>query len=436
MKFINNYDNIAAYNADTNRPSNANTVSNIKDEARRIYNGRNVVVERQFCGVGDTAVYDTVDLRMKVVKLDTLIIAELPARYKVVGTVYMRDERQAYMVSNDVPPNLQWGADYQVKLSNLPTTGTFTLTVNALTTAAITASSDLSTMAANIQAALRVILTAPTWTATAYANYILVRQTSYTPIVTIFTCSDAGTVVNITTGNYQTALTGLLTANQQLFRKDGSVSNWAGGNFLKFKDYYSVNGTDATGHTLTEANVLRLSRFNATDNPIPYNYYAGSYDAYIQAKMTKKPYSKGVIMTETSGKINTYKLSPLTYTAHDGTTQPAYPAAAYCAGYGIAGTPYTAGSWWLFSVYEYYPLIEKITYGAVGVTIANMDAINRGIYAATGATNRLINITNRQWLSNEYNANNVWAYNGDYGYLTSRSKYISLGVLCCSAFPL
>ena len=71
MKNINTYIDKAAYTADTNRAT-TNTVSFVKDGTGNLYNGTNVVVDKQYADVGDSWVYDKNDLKYKVVKLDTL----------------------------------------------------------------------------------------------------------------------------------------------------------------------------------------------------------------------------------------------------------------------------------------------------------------------------------------------------------------------------
>ena len=57
MKNINKYENLAAYDADTNRPANENTVSLIKDINIIKRKGVNVIVPSIYCSVGDTVVY-------------------------------------------------------------------------------------------------------------------------------------------------------------------------------------------------------------------------------------------------------------------------------------------------------------------------------------------------------------------------------------------
>lgn len=434
MKNINKYENLAAYEADTNRPTDENTVSLIKDINIIKRNGVNVIVPSIYCEVGDTVIYDTVEEKYKVIKNGTVNRALLSSRYIITAVVAERSNTSA-LIDAGVQVNKQWAAPYKVKMSGFlfASAGSFTLTINSTTTAAInyTTTDTLTTLAAKMQDAIRAIMTTHPlgWTVTAYADYIVVEQNSYTPNVTSFTCSDASITVSILTGNYQTATSGLLTSSLQIYRNDGTFEHYAGANFLKFKQYYSANGDDSFNQTLTSNGVIRESRFNATDNPILFEYYK-TYDDYLQAKMVKKSYSKGII-TDKNGQGNTRKLAAVTYTNHEGVVSPAYPAADYCNLFERAGTKHLAGSWWLPTVWEFDKLISKITNGISGV---EQDIITKGFIEA-GLTP--LNVNSLYWLSCEYGSSLAWVYRGPYGDFSGYySKYVSYSCRVVSALLL
>ncbi len=415
MKNINNYTDLAAYNADTNRPTDENTVSFIKDINIIKRKGVNVILPSIYCSEGDTVVYDTVEEKYKVIKNGTVNRTLLSSRYIITAVVAERNNISA-LIDAGVQVAQQWAASYKVKMSgfSFASDGSFTLTINSTPTAAInyTTTDTLITLAASIQTAIRAIMTAHPlgWTVTAYADYIVVEQDSYTPNVTIFTCSDINITVNILTGNYQTDYTNLLSPSTQLYRNDGTVESYAGANFLKFKQYYSVSGGDLVNQTLTSNGVIRESRFNATDNPILFEYYK-TYDNYLQAKMVKKSYSKGII-TDKSGQLNTQKLAGVKYNDHNGYISPGYPAADYCNSYGVEGTKHLAGSWWLPTVWEFDKLISKITNGITGV---EQDTMTKGFIEA-GLTPLSVNTT--YWCSCEYYSGYAWISYGYGGYFT------------------
>lgn len=427
MKYLNTYENMAAYNADTNRPANKNTVSYIKDTDNIVRNGVNVVVDPRYCSKGDTVVYDTEENRTKVIKFGTVKLP-LPSKYVIVGTVYDRDERTVKVVANQYAGTARWGAPWLVKLSNL-SPGSFTITVNSSVTGAIEYESTdtLSVLASRIAAAI-TSLGFTGWTAKAYDNYIVVQQDYYTPNIASFTVSDPGVSVEVLTGNYQTAISGLLNNNTQLFRIDKTVSYFAGCNYHKFIEYYSVNGSDITGESLTSANVIRRSRFNMQDNPLLVERFV-TYENYISNKLVLYPYPKGMI-TDSDGKRNTSVLSAVKYAGHDGIESPAYPAAHNAGQYTVGVPGFSEGNWWLPSAPEMYILSKDITTGMSGM---GDDILNTGIRAAGGA---VISVATHRWTSSEYSGNFGWIYSGTNGSIYTNYKNYAYSVRPVSAFQI
>ena len=441
MKYINEYATTAAYTADSNRPTTASTVSNIEDGTGLKFDGKNVLSLSP--GIGDIVVFDKTTSTKKFIKLDTYYAATLSPNLVVMGVVYDRTEKEVLVVAKNEIASQQWAAPYRVKLTgfDLATGGSFTITVNATTTAAITyaASATLAQIASSIMAALEAAgFTAATgWTATADTvnNCIVVQQSWYAPNVTIFTVTDASSKVvrTILTGNYQTAVSGLLPTYGSISRKDGSAMYFAGAIWQRFYDFFRVSGDDTTNNAVGATSVIRESRFNATDNPLLTAFYS-NYIAYLQDKMLKYPSSKNAI-TSIDGKGNTAKLAAVTYVDADGTTKKAYPAAASAAAYGIAvagaTTGFEAGGWWLPSSKELYTLVKDVTYGLAGITTSNCDAVNRSLSAIGG---NLMSVGSYWWSSTECSANSAWSSSGSDGILTYSGKDYMLATRPVSAF--
>lgn len=81
-KYLREYANKAAYDADTTRPTDGSVVSKIANEAK--YDGHMIFVENEngLVGIGDHLVYDMQDKRHKWVKFGTLKnVADLAPRY-------------------------------------------------------------------------------------------------------------------------------------------------------------------------------------------------------------------------------------------------------------------------------------------------------------------------------------------------------------------
>lgn len=442
MKYINKYVDLAAYNADTNRPSEDKTISKVAGVL--CYEGKNVIVDKKYCDVGDTRVFDKNDGAIKVVKLDTLNLATLPSNYVLGGVVDYRTEDWAHVVAITAS-SAPWAAPYKVKVTgfDFATGGSFTITVNTTTTGAIsyTTSDTLATVATAMMAALEAkgFTAATGWSCTAYPAYncIVVQQDWYTPNVTTFTITDADSKVSktILTGNYQTALSGILTPYGSIRRNDGVDEYFAGGNLEKFILYYSINGSDLTGQTVGANSIIKESRFNSDDNPLLVAYY-GTYRNYMAAKMPRYPFNKGAIIDD-NGKINTAALAAVLYPDYDGAQKPGYPAAYNAKNYGITTdgfiTGFEAGNWYLESVRLTYILMKDITYGLSGITGLNADPVNRSIYAAGGS---MISVSAYPWTSTECSSYIAWFYGGTYGNMRNDTKYSANYVRPVSAFPL
>ncbi len=444
MKYINTYNNEAAYLADTNRPTNESTVSHIIDSTENRFDGVNVVLPKEYATVGDTFVFDKTDLQHKVVKLGTLNIATLGSNYVVGGTVERRESRMVYLDGNVNLGNYQWGAPYKVKVSgfDLSTGGSFTITVNSTTTAAIdyTTSDTLTTIAAAMLSALNTAGLTTGWSVTAYDNYVVVQLNYYTPNVTTFEVTDVDNKVvrEILTGNYQTATTPLIPTYGFVRRRDGVQTSFAGSNLEKFISYYSTSDSDLTGQEVGASSIINESKFNETDNPLLVAYY-GTYRNYMADKCVRSPYTKGAI-TDNQGKSNTYALAAETYIDHDGTTQPAHPAHYAASQHGITTEGYVTGfeqgNWYLDDFNGLHTLMERITYGLPGITTSNMDDVNKGIFAARGNTTHLISVSTSQWSSTQGSGLTAWYYHGPFGGMLARSKLNSLSVRATLAFQL
>jgi hypothetical protein len=394
---------------------------------------------------GDTIVFDKNDLTRKVVKLGSLNTATLGSNFVIGGTTAWRDEKYVYCVANQNAggaATYQWGVPYRVKVSgfDFATGGSFTITVNSTTTGVITytTSDNLISVGVSMMAALQASgFTAATgWSVTAYADCVVVQQNWYTPNVTTFNITDAASKVVrvVLTGNYQTALTGVLTPYSFVRRVDGVESSFAGLNLERLYAYYSVNGGTETNQAVGASTIVRESVFNSTYNPLLVAFY-GTYRNYLSAKMARFPFSKGAI-TDRNGKLSTDILAAITYTDYDSSIKPAYPAAYATKAYGIATSGYTtgfeAGNWWMPSAAEMRMLMKDITMGLAGITAANADEINRGISAAGGG---MVSVTTNYWISAEYPSYYAWCYYS-YGGLYYGYKLYSFYVRPLSAFQI
>ena len=73
MSQVNKYADKAGYTADKNRKDTQSAVSYVEDDGEVIYDGVNVVVDRDAADVGDLVVFDKTDSTLKFIKGDTLV---------------------------------------------------------------------------------------------------------------------------------------------------------------------------------------------------------------------------------------------------------------------------------------------------------------------------------------------------------------------------
>ena len=441
MKYLNKYATTAAYTADSNRPTTESTVSLIEDGTGVKFDGKNVLVEKAGAGIGDICVYNKTLLRKQFIKLDTYNAATFPANLVIMGVVYYRTEDKVHIVATTQTDGLQWAAPFKAKLSgfDFATGGTFTITVNTTTTAPIayTNTDNLTTTAALIATALNAgaaNTALKNWTVAAdlVNNCIIATRNFYTPALTIFTTTDGDAKItsSILCIDKQAQLTGFLTPYSGATRNDGSVS-WVGVNFEKFYQYYYSNGGDtATNQAVGTGDPIRYSRYNLTDNPLIVNFYGAGeagYAKYIQAKMTRYPYSKNAILDK-DGKTNTDLLSAVSWVDVDLSMKPIFPAAYTSKQYGLAVEMHTtgleAGNWWLPSFWELFLLIKDRK-------LDNKDALNRTL-TAIGKTK--VMATGYYWSSSEFSSYYSWLYLGYFGVMTYDTKYTSYSVRPVSAF--
>ena len=215
--------------------------------------------------------------------------------------------------------------------------------------------------------------------------------------------------------DWQTRLTGFLTAYLNWTRENGYSYAHAGANFENFLQYYSASGSSATGVDESVYQAIRESVFNATDNPLLVAKY-GTYENYILDNMVKVPYSNDAI-ADNDGKANTAKLS-LTYIDDDGVEKPCFPAAH-------AAKNVSAGNvtWWL-------PSAEEMAVLAHGVKLNYSDPLSRSLFAI-GAR---FGITSNHWTSSERGSSTSWIYSGYISGMLSDIKGNSYVVRAVSAF--
>ena len=436
MSQINKYPNRAAYEADSSRLKIQSAVSYVEEDGEVIYDGVNVVVGRDAADAGDLAVFDKTDGMLKFIKGATLVAEKMPSALVPAGVVYGRRGDKVRIVSLDNATyngsmSIQWAAPYEVALSgfDLAAGGTAVLTFGTgiykidlpLTW---NAGAELSDIHAQINSFVTGQIKDYGWASSVdEANSrIIMSSNTWSPI---YSAIDVVSGCQITRPpedvDYQTALTGVLIegTNDYIRRKNGVNVSFAGCNPEKFLQYYSANGTDATGITPGSSTIIRESAFTEEANPELVAAYATYRDYLFSEHLAEYPSAYGTMVRD--GKANTAKIGGLRFVNIHGESVLRYPAAAAALGYGItvegATTSLEAGAWWLPSAGEAYLLMRDrvLTAADVAKDPVNLSLTRLGKATCYGGGYYIKT-------SCEYSANSSSVYEGLAGYIGSQYK--------------
>ena len=168
MSQVNKYADKAGYTADKNRKDTQSAVSYVEDDGEVIYDGVNVVVDRDAADAGDLAVFDKTDGTLKFVKGATLLYDRLPPELVPMAVVYGRRGERVRIVALQHLDFYKWAVAYEVKLSgfDLSSGGSFTLHIHTSDLEfTYPAGATLASIAAQINANTKIV--EYSWKATA-----------------------------------------------------------------------------------------------------------------------------------------------------------------------------------------------------------------------------------------------------------------------------
>lgn len=377
MSQVNKYADKAGYTADKNRKDTQSAVSYVEDDGEVIYDGVNVVVDRDAADAGDLAVFDKTDGTLKFVKGATLLYDRLPPELVPMAVVYGRRGERVRIVALQHLGLYKWAVAYEVKLSgfDLSAGGNFTLTVdNTSSEFTYPAGATLASIAAQINA--DTTIAGYSWKATASDAIAAIVMECNTSAENYKKISASGCTLtkHAEYVDYQTT-TAIIpqktTVNVR--RRNGVDSQLAGCDNDAFLEYYRENGTTGTDILPGSSTIIRESVFTQTDNPALFAAYPTYRDYLFGEHLAEYPSAYEAFLQD--GKDNTAILAGKTKTDFYGKTVPCYPAAAAAAAYGmqVAGmtTGLEAGAWWL-------PSAEELWLMAKGLIFAQpYDPVNR-----------------------------------------------------------
>lgn len=377
MSQVNKYADKAGYTADKNRKDTQSAVSYVEDDGEVIYDGVNVVVDRDAADAGDLAVFDKTDGTLKFVKGATLLYDRLPPELVPMAVAYGRRGERVRIVALRHLDFYKWAVVYEVKLSgfDLSAGGNFTLTVDS-TSSEFTypAGATLASIAAQINA--DTTIAGYSWKATASDEIAAIVMECNTSAENYKKISATGCTLtkHAEDVDYQTTAIIIPAGTySRLRRRNGIDTNLAGCLNDAFLEYNRTNGSTSTNVPLGSSTIIRESVFTEADNPALFAAYPTYRDYLFGEHLAEYPSAYEAFLQD--GKDNTAILAGKTRTDFYGKTVPCYPAAAAAAAYGmqVAGmiTGLEAGAWWL-------PSAEELWLMAKGLIFAQpYDPVNR-----------------------------------------------------------
>lgn len=377
MSQVNKYVDKAGYTADKNRKDTQSAVSYVEDDGEVIYDGVNVVVDRDAADAGDLAVFDKTDGTLKFVKGATLLYDRLPPELVPMAVVYGRRGERVRIVALRHLDFYKWAVAYEVKLSgfDLSSGGSFTLHIHTSDLEfTYPAGATLASIAAQINA--DTTIAGYSWKATASDEIAAIVMECNTSAENYKKISATGCTLtkHAEDVDYQTTAIIIPAGTySRLRRHNGIDTNLAGCLNDAFLEYNRTNGSTSTNVPLGSSTIIRESVFTEADNPALFAAYPTYRDYLFGEHLAEYPSAYEAFLQD--GKDNTAILAGKTKTDFYGKTVPCYPAAAAAAAYGMQVAEMTtgleAGAWWL-------PSAEELWLMAKGLIFAQpYDPVNR-----------------------------------------------------------
>ena len=409
MSQVNKYADKAGYTADKNRKDTQSAVSYVEDDGEVIYDGVNVVVDRDAADAGDLAVFDKTDGTLKFVKGATLLYDRLPPELVPMAVAYGRRGERVRIVALQHLDFYRWAVAYEVKLSgfDLSSGGSFTLHIYTSDLEfTYPAGATLASIAAQINANTKIVEYSWKATASDELNAIVMECNAWSTTEGHKKISASGCTLtkHAEDVDYQTT-TAIIPQNTtvNIRRRNGADSHLAGCDNDVFLEYYRENGTTETDILPGSSTIIRESVFTEADNPALVAAYPTYRDYLFGEHLAEYPSAYEAFLQD--GKDNTAILAGKTKTDFYGKTVPCYPAAAAAAAYGmqVAGmtTGLEAGAWWL-------PSAEELWLMAKGLIFAQpYDPVNRTL----SVSGKVIAKTDYMASSTEYSSSYYFQVN-------------------------
>lgn len=448
MAQINKYADKAAYNNDSSRSRTKSAVSHIVADGANIYDGVNIVVDKEHAESGDLVVFDKVENRKRFVKAATLVKNQLPANLVGVAVVLFRRGERVFVTPLTNAGSTRWAHPFEVALNgvNGAVSGTIAITVknasNVENTVNVSynAGAELSAIASSINTAFAALSDGnnKAWTASAVGTQIILGH-NYSAKCNVTGVVGTGGASGVTfvsdETDYQNSYA-YLTATEYVRRKNGVSSYFAGCHLKKFVDYYKTSGTTPTADVpLGSSTIVNKESFDESEYCADLRAAYPDYESYMFGEQFYDRMSR-YSSQKRDGKTNTATLVALTGTTVRGDDEPRYPAAAMAHAFAVHVDGVDddvvglgAGKWWLPDNNEMFDMISP---RRLNSSDTDADPVNDTIVKMGG--NTIYGSGYYPWTSCEYIATHAFIFNGLTGNLSNSNKFNSNTVRPVSAF--
>ncbi len=384
---------------------------------------------------GDIVVIDA-EKDYQFIALETFSALALPSGWQAVGAVARVWGRRCLCI-HKTSASQKWAEKFLWRLTGYTLDGTdraVSITANGATCSVTYNATDLSTLASQLDAAVRPF----DFGGHSYSVYVrdgelILQHDTYTTYVAVSATGvsvSARVAPELTADSRMERYNGARSGEGPVMNLDRALIYFSGDLSSTAYNPSSDVASIATTYPVCLPAYLGTSQYQSDHCALLRSRYGEGREGwmkYMKRQMIINPSAFGAMTQD--GRENTYKLAGQTYTDRDGGGQlPLYPASDYAAAveYGCDGL--RKGDWFLPSIADVADIMAGITYPAVydeetgaseAVSRADSDPLNRALYAIGGTA---IGNGSSVWSSCRYSTSGAWNYHGS-GFANRYSFY-------------
>ena len=456
MANIFDYKSKAAYESATDRPTFQSSMSYDGDETH--VDGVNVLLPFRECNCeeGDMIVYDTLELKRKVLKWRTYNAGTFDTSRYIISTGHYSFPmgRKAILTANRnaCTSSKRWAEKCYFRLTNFDLTAAGSLTFKTYYSWAAHTGNVVSWDAGATLTDIAAKFNALGLNASYFKAAVLADGTGIGVWVNYPTTSKVDSILSITeqTGaverEYMQLINGVEYVPQycntneiipgrlgglNVMRRNGLYTSWAGCYYERFYNYYSVSGSakfegETSSSVMTKAMFESLAEATDETQKALYDKYNGDYPTYLRSRMVAVDAARGVMAKSYDNFVEQTRLLAEVMTVdYDRNPIPAFPAAYEAYHYGVTSgfdTGFEAGQWGLPSAYAMVRLINL-----VGLNSSKKTEFNKAIDKFNSAGN-FYGQGYYFWTSAESSASISFSYYGYNGFLNIYNRIDAFSV--------